>query len=110
MPKQLDHSTLEMALVGYAEQCRQIENAIAAIRGQLGVQSTKAASTTTDGAKPKRRLSAAARKRIAAAQKKPWAAFHNAQKQGPKKVAMKKAAPKRNLSPEPLIKAYPADK
>jgi hypothetical protein len=45
-------------------------------------------------------LSAAARKRIAAAQKKRWAAFHKAQKPAPKKVAMRKAAPNRTLSPK----------
>ena len=73
MPKP-DRSILEMALIGYAEQGRQIAIAIASIRSQLGVRSTRAAaSITSDGAKPKRRLSAAARKRSAAAQKKRWA-------------------------------------
>jgi hypothetical protein len=73
----LTEHVLELALVGYTEQCRQIENAIAAIRSQLGVRSTKAAaSVTSDGARPKRQMSAAARKRIADAQRKRWAAFH----------------------------------
>jgi hypothetical protein len=70
-----------MALIGYAEQGRQIENSIAEIKSQLGIRSTRAAaSTTTDGVQPKRRMSASARKRIALAQKKRWAAFHAKQK------------------------------
>jgi hypothetical protein len=92
MAKQHDHFLLEMALIGYAEQRREIESAIAALRSQLGTRSTPAAA---DGAKPKRKLSAAARKRIAAAQKKRWMEFHNQEA-----VARKtKAAPKRKLSP-----------
>lgn len=93
---QLDSSILEMALVGYTQRCREIQTAISAIRGQLGMHSTKVgASTTTDGAKPKRRLSAAARKRIATAQKRRWAAFHKTRKPAP----AKKTATKRVLSP-----------
>lgn len=96
MPR-LDRSTLEMALVGYAEQYRKIETAIAAIRSELGGRSTKAASSiSANGAEPKRRLSAAARKRIALAQKKRWAAFHA--KTG-KPAGAKKTEAKRTLSP-----------
>ena len=47
----------------------------------------------TDGAKPKRTMSAAARKRIAAAQKKRWAAFHQSKDKSAPKTAVKKAAP-----------------
>jgi hypothetical protein len=99
---QLDPSVLEMALVGYAEQSRKIETAIAEIRTQLGGRTTKAAAIMADGAKPKRRLSAAARKLIALAQKKRWAAFHKSKAANPapaKKTAVKKAQPKRKLSP-----------
>ena len=99
MPK-LDRSTLEMALVGYEAESQKIQNAMSAIRSQLRMRSTKpAASVMTAGAKPKRRLSAAARKRIAAAQKKRWAAFHaNAAKPAPKKVAKKKLSPARRAA------------
>jgi hypothetical protein len=92
MPKQLDPAILEMALIGYAEQRREIENAIAAIRSQMGKRSTP---ITTDGAKAKRKLSVAARKRIASAQKKRWKEFH--QQKAEAQTAT--AAPKRKLSP-----------
>ena len=92
MPKQQDTSILEMALVGYAEQRREIEDAIAAIRSQLGDRST---SIDTDGAKPKRKLSAAARKRIATAQKARWKEFHLQKAE----ARQPKAALKRKLSP-----------
>jgi hypothetical protein len=92
MPKQPDPSLLEMALVGYAEQRREIENAIAAIRSQLGERSKP---TTAHGAGPKRKLSVAARKRIATAQKKRWKEFHQQRAEAQKPVA----ALKRKLSP-----------
>lgn len=70
-----DHTTLQMALVGYELEKERIQAKIREIQGQLG--SGKAASATTSAkseAAPKKRvLSAAARKRIAAAQKKRWA-------------------------------------
>ena len=98
MPK-LDHSILEMALVGYTQQCRQIETAIAGIQSQLGGRSTTkaVASITNDGPPPKRRMSAAARKRIAAAQKRRWAAFHKAKAQTPV-AAKKKLSPARKAA------------
>ena len=97
MPKQLDRSILEMALIGYQRSLENIEAKIADIQRQLGIRSPKAApSVATDEAKPKRRMSAGARKRIALAQKKRWAAFHQAKEPAP---APKKAVAKRKLSP-----------
>jgi hypothetical protein len=97
MPKQLDNSLLEMALIGYAEQRREIENAIAAIRSQLRERSTPVA---TDGARPRRKLSAAARKRIAAAQKKRWKEFHQQKAEAgkPKATAKTKLSPARKAA------------
>ena len=92
MPKQVDLSIVEMALIGYAEQRREIENAIAAIRSQLGGRSTPNA---TDGAKPGRKLSVAARKRIAKAQKTRWKEFHQQKAEAGKP----QATLKRKLSP-----------
>ena len=95
MPKQLDRSVLEMAMIGYQRSLENIEEKIADIRRQLGIRPPKAAASVATGeARPKRQMSAAARKRIALAQKKRWAAFHQA-----KEPAPKKAAAKRKLSP-----------
>ena len=74
-----DHTTLQMALVGYELEKERIAGKIRDIQSQLGGGGVsgggKAAKTTaTSEAAPKKRvLSAAARQRIAAAQKKRWA-------------------------------------
>src|ERR1035437_9794248 len=79
MPKTttIDHSVLEMALVGYEWQRNRIEAAIAEIQAELGQDGpSRSISTATASAEPKatgkKRFSAAARKRMAAAQKKRW--------------------------------------
>jgi len=105
MPKPLDRSVLEMALVGYQRSLENTQEKIADIQRQLGIRPTKAAASVTTGeAKPKRRMSAVARKRIALAQKKRWAAFHQAEGPEPAKKTAVMAAPakavaKRKLSP-----------
>jgi hypothetical protein len=99
MPKQLDRSILEMALIGYQRSLENTQAKIADIQRQLGIRSPKAAPAVAAGeAKPKRRMSAGARKRIALAQKKRWAAFHQAKAPAPA-PAPKKAVAKRKLSP-----------
>ena len=97
MPKQLDRSILEMALIGYQRSLENTQAKIADIQRKLGIRSPKAApAVAASEAKPKRRMSAGARKRIALAQKKRWAAFHQAKEPAP---APKKAVAKRKLSP-----------
>ena len=71
--KQTDRSTLEMALIGYEAELKEIVAAIAAIRKQVDGH---AAAPAVGAHRPKRAMSAAARRRIAAAQRKRWAAFH----------------------------------
>ncbi len=70
-----DHTTLQMALVGYELEKERIAAKIREIQAQLGVKASSAgaAMNHSDAAPKKRVLSAAARKRIAAAQKKRWA-------------------------------------
>jgi hypothetical protein len=73
-----DHTTLEMALVGYEIERARIAGKIRDLQSQLGGTSSgggKAAKSAakSEAAPGKRVLSAAARKRIAAAQKKRWA-------------------------------------
>ena len=72
-----DHTTLQMALVGYEVERQRIEEKIREIQSQLGHTRGRPASggaADTDAAPKKRVLSASARKRIAAAQRKRWAA------------------------------------
>jgi hypothetical protein len=97
MPKPLDRSVLEMALIGYQRSLENIQEKMADIQRQLGARPAKAAASVTTGeAKPKRQMSAGARKRIALAQKKRWAEFHQAKEPAP---APKKTIAKRKLSP-----------
>jgi hypothetical protein len=79
-----------MALVGYEAERQKIEAIMAALRKQIGGRA--AGRPASNGSRPKRVLSAAAKRRIAAGQHKRWAAFHAGQN------AAKSAAPKRKLS------------
>ena len=73
---------LAMALVGYEIEKKKIDERIKEIRAQLSGQTAEnTASPSEDGAPGKRRkLSAAARKKISAAQIKRWAKQNKAAK------------------------------
>ena len=93
----VDHSVLEMALVGYQAQHAQLTAKMVEIRKKL----VKAGANGGGGDVPtpfrkKRVLSAAALKRISAAQKKRWAAFHV--KQNSSAATAKKPAPRKPMS------------
>ena len=69
-----DHTTLQMALVGYEIEKERIAGKIREIQSQLGAGKPAGRGAAKSEAAPtKRVLSAAARKRIAAAQRKRWA-------------------------------------
>ena len=99
MPRMMDTSILQAALLGLQSEKEKIDTAMAAIRKQLGVRGT-AAVVTSNGTKTRHHMSAAAKKRIADAQRKRWAAFHKALSGAakPKAKAAGQAAPKRKLS------------
>jgi GH25 family lysozyme M1 (1,4-beta-N-acetylmuramidase) len=99
MARTIDSSILQAALVGLQSEKEKIDNAMAAIRKQLGGRGATAV-VTTNGTKTARHMSAAAKKRIADAQRKRWAAFHKAKVRAAKPMAKAagQAAPKRNLS------------
>jgi hypothetical protein len=89
MRRQIDHSILEMALVGYNAKLEEVIQKMADIERQLGVRSKSAAipgasADATIAVKPRRKLRAAGKKAIRAALKKRWAAFHA---QGGKAIA-----------------------
>jgi hypothetical protein len=68
----LDTETLQAALVGCQHQIDDIQAKMAEIRGALGVRSPRKAGAAPT-AEPRRKISAAGRARIAAAQRKRWA-------------------------------------
>jgi hypothetical protein len=94
-----DPELLKAALVGYEHERSVIVEKIAEIRRQVG-----AAAPSTNGAKPGRQMSAAARRRIADAQRKRWAAYHKEQAPATAKknaeVQKGASAPKRRMSAE----------
>ena len=95
----IDHSFLEAALVGFGHKLAELTLKIAEIKRTLGIG--EAASATPAGGR-RRRMSAAGKARIAAAQRKRWAAVKMQQGQAtpakrtaPKKRTMSAAARKR---------------
>ena len=69
-----DHTTLQMALVGYEIERERIAGKIREIQSLLGAGKAGGGAAAKSETAPKKRvLSAAARKRIAAAQRKRWA-------------------------------------
>jgi hypothetical protein len=73
MRRQIDSSLLEMALVGYQAKRDEVVQKMAEIESQLGVATAPSAA-----AEPKRKMSAAGRRAISAAQRKRWAASKKA--------------------------------
>ena len=94
MRRQIDHSLLEMALVGYRAKRDEVVRRMADIERQLGAASAPVAVRTGEE-KPKRKMSAAGRRAIADAQRKRWAASKKAA-ESPKTPKAPKA--KRRLS------------
>jgi hypothetical protein len=90
----MNTETLQAALAGYQQQMDAINTRMAEIRSILGGKAPAPAGSTTTG-KPRRKISAAGRARIAAAQRKRWAGSR-----GPAKAAKpsKPAKAKRRLS------------
>src|ERR1043165_4366658 len=85
----LTNEIIDAAIVGFEEQRRRLDAQLAALRGMRN----GASHTAPASVRPRRKMNAAGRKAIAAAQKKRWAALKGSE--APKK-AHKKA--KRKLS------------
>jgi hypothetical protein len=86
----LTNEIIDAAIVGFEEQKRRLDEQLAELRAmRTGVNHTAPAS-----GRPRRKMSAAGRKAIAAAQRQRWAALRG---EGAAEKAPKKA--KRKLSP-----------
>jgi hypothetical protein len=97
---QLNRAIIHAAIVGFERQKESIDEIIVELRVQLdgasGNKTNIQESTTT--VKARRKISAAGRKAIAAAQRQRWKLQKEAAL-GKKAAAVKKTAPKRKLSP-----------
>jgi hypothetical protein len=91
----LTNEILTAALTGFEEQKKRIEAQIADLRQMLTGPSTDGAAPETG--KPRRKMSAAARKRIGAAQRKRWDEARN-EAGGASRVGPAPARKKRKLS------------
>lgn len=85
-----DTNTLQAALIGYQQQYDAINARVAELRRALGMKSPARAAGPTAIPEPKRKISAAGRARIAAAQRKRWAES--------KRQSSPSSKPKRKLS------------
>jgi hypothetical protein len=74
MPTNLTPQVINAAILGFEEQKRHIDTQIAELRAMLDGGRTEPIATP-DSARPKRRISAAARRRMALGQQKRWAAI-----------------------------------
>ena len=92
MPQKLTSEIIHAAIEGFESQKRRIDAQIDELRELLKGDRT-ASTVTTESAPPRRKMSAAARKRIAAAQKARWAKVRT------ESGARQKSTPKRKLSP-----------
>ena len=101
MPRQkaTENSILDAALIGLQHQHAEYTTKIAEIRRTLGIKAprTNSGQATVTAARPKPRMSAAARKRIGEATRKRWAEYWAKQAAVAKKVS-KPAAKKSGLT------------
>src|SRR6478672_8330866 len=71
----LTNEIIDAAILGFEEQRRRLDGQIAELRAMRNGSSRNGASTAPASVRPRRKMSAAGRKAIAAAQKKRWAAL-----------------------------------
>lgn len=89
--KQIDPAVLQAALEGLEHRRAEVDQNIAAVKKMLRSGGPRAAAPAKPPAKPRRKMSGAARKRIAEAQRRRWAEFRA--KSAPKKARRKRAKP-----------------
>jgi hypothetical protein len=108
MPKKLTDEIVKAAIDGFRAQKSRLEEHIAELHEMLNGGSPQAALASEPVPRKGRRMSAAGRRRIAAAQKARWAKVRGESGSGPTKV--KAASPKRRISPEGLKRIIAATK
>jgi hypothetical protein len=94
MPPKLTNEVIDAAILGFEEQKRRIDQQISELRAIKTGAFEEPAKTAEPTERPRRKVSAAGRKAIAAAQRKRWAAIKG-QSDNEEPVAAK---PKRKMS------------
>jgi cell division septum initiation protein DivIVA len=108
MPKKLSDEVVKAAIEGFTAQKTQLDRRIAELRAMLNGGSPQAAAVSEPAQRKGRRMRAAARRRIAAAQRARWAKVRRETKPEPGKV--KASKPKRRISPEGMKRIIAATK
>ena len=97
MPQKLTHDVLTAAIAGFEAQKNHIDSRIAEIRQMLDGGSTGPAVMPSETGRRKRRLSAASRRKMAAAQKARWAEIKKAESSA-QSAPSETSKPKRKVS------------
>ena len=109
MPKKLTDEIAKAAIDGFEHRKLRVDGLIAELRTLLNVGAPEAPAASEPAPRKRRKMSAAARRRIAAAQRLRWAKVRG--ESAPEAPATKKATkPKRRISPEGLKRIIAATK
>jgi cell division septum initiation protein DivIVA len=108
MPKKLTDEIVKAAIDGFTAQKARLNQRIAELRAMLNGGSAQPAAALAPAQRKGRRMSAAARRRIAAAQRARWAKLRGESEPGPAKV--KAPRPKRRISEEGMKRIIAATK
>jgi hypothetical protein len=108
MPKKLTDEVVRAAIDGFTAQKAHLNQRITELRAMLSSGSPQAVPASESTPRKGRRMSAAIRSRIAAAQRARWAKVRGESRPGPAKVTAPK--PKRRISPEGLKRIIAATK
>jgi hypothetical protein len=106
MPTKLTEEVINAAIDGFKAQKSRLDQQIAELRTMLNGGSPQGAVASEPVPRRHRRMSAAARRRIAAAQRARWAKLRGESGPGPAKVVK----PKRRISPEGMKRIIAATK
>lgn len=108
MPKQLTDEIVRAAIDGFEHRRLQIDGLIAELRTLLPGGSSEAPAASEPTPRKPKKMSAAARRKIAAAQRARWANLRGESEPGP--ATTKASKPKRRISPEGLKRIIAATK
>ena len=109
MPKKLNYEIVRAAIDGFTAQKAHLNQRIAELREMLNGGPAQPAATSELALRKRRKMSAAARSRIAAAQKARWAKVRGESKEAAP-ATKKTTKPRRKISPEGLKRIIAATK
>ena len=111
MPTRLTNEIIAAAIDGFEAQKKRVEQQIAELRAKLSGKTAEAGATLEAPKRKRRKMSAAGRKAIAAAQRKRWARIRGESESAPARAKAQKAPKaKRRISAEGMKRIIAATK